>query len=45
MSKDNLYVWEATVLGPSETPYEGGVFHMKIEFTAEYPVVAPKVRI
>ena len=27
---DNLYKWEATLIGPEGTPYEGGTFHLKI---------------
>ena len=40
---DNLYIWEAFILGPLGTPYEGGKFRLKIEFPLEYPYKPPKV--
>ncbi len=29
---------------PDETPWEGGVFNLKFQFTEEYPHTAPKVQ-
>lgn len=40
----NLYVWLAQITGPSGTPYEGGVFDVRIEFTTEYPFKPPKLK-
>ena len=28
---DNLFEWEAVLLGPTETPYEGGVFILNLQ--------------
>jgi len=41
---DEIYKWEAVIVGPSDTPYEGGVFKLRIDFPNEYPYHPPKVR-
>lgn len=43
-SDDNLYVWAATVFGPDETPWEGGVFSLRITFGDQYPEKPPRIR-
>ena len=39
----NLTKWVATLVGPSETPYEGGVFQLEIYFPDDYPYKPPKI--
>ncbi|XP_010424395.1 PREDICTED: ubiquitin-conjugating enzyme E2-17 kDa-like [Camelina sativa] len=40
---DNIFKWETTLIGPVNTPYEGGVFKMSIHFPCDYPNNPPKV--
>ncbi|CAL5357919.1 unnamed protein product [Camellia sinensis] len=39
---DNLYHWVATLIGPSGTPYEDGIFFLDITFPSEYPFKPPE---
>lgn len=37
----DLTKWTGTIIGPTGTPYEGGIFNLNIEFTSEYPFKPP----
>ena len=39
----NLFEWEAVILGPSGTPYEGGIFNLSISIPSNYPFKPPMV--
>ena len=41
---DNIMHWCATIQGPKDSPYEGGIFELELKFTEEYPFHAPKVK-
>jgi len=39
----NLFEWHFTMRGPSETEFEGGIYHGRITFPAEYPNKPPDI--
>jgi len=39
----DLLNWTATVIGPTETPYEGLTFKLSFAFPNTYPLIAPTV--
>lgn len=44
VEEDNYTNWKATIIGPDDTPYKGGIFDLLIEITPQYPFKPPKAR-
>ncbi|KAF4354331.1 hypothetical protein F8388_022993 [Cannabis sativa] len=44
-SEENMRYFNVMILGPSQSPYEGGVFKLELFLPEEYPMAPPKVKI
>ena len=41
--QDNILIWKFTIIGPCESPYEGGIYDGEIKFPSTYPTDPPEV--
>mmetsp|Transcript_14277 Transcript_14277/g.45630 ORF Transcript_14277/g.45630 Transcript_14277/m.45630 type:complete len:148 (+) Transcript_14277:37-480(+) len=44
LENEDLFTWTLMLMGPAESPYSGGLFHVQLQFGADYPFKAPTVR-
>ena len=42
--ENNYFVWRVTLKGPENTPYQGGIFTIRITFPNNYPKAGPEFR-
>jgi len=44
-TEEDLFDWHCTIRGPSDTEFEGGLYHARIVLPPEYPFKAPSVML
>ena len=43
-NEEDIFIWNATILGPFDTPYAGGIWKLKISLPTNYPFKPPVIK-
>ena len=44
VDENDMFKWQAIMIGPEDTPYAGGTFVLEITFPPDYPFKVPRIR-